>query len=160
MSRVKLLVAILILLLMKPMLSLADTGKGRLIVEQDLFQVAKVASERRQPVLVLFAADDCEFCERLEAEHLAPMSINDEYLGKVIIRKVLIDSYRSTRDFNGTVVSGDRLAKKYGVRVTPTIIVFNESGEALGKKLIGYNGNQYYGWDLDKAIDGAREALN
>jgi thioredoxin-related protein len=106
-------------------------------------------------VLVLFAADHCGYCERLEADYLGPMSGSEEYSDKVIIRKVLIDSYYSIRDFSGKTLSGDKLASQYGVHVTPTVIVFDNSGEALAKKLIGYNGSEYYGWDLDKAINGA-----
>ena len=131
-----------------------ESGLSR---ETDLSAIAEQAARNKRPVMVLFAADHCEYCERLENDHLAPMSINAEYQQKIIIRKVMIDSYYTTRDFSGKDLSGDEIADKYGVRVTPTVVILDDKGQALHKKIIGYNGNQYFGWDLDMAIDGARQ---
>lgn len=113
----------------------------------------------KKPVMLVFAAKDCDYCDRLEEDHLAPMNLSKEYTSRVIIRKVMIDTYDDIRDFNGDKRSGDDIADKYGVTVTPTVMIFDNEGKRLSKKLIGYNGNEYFGWDLEKLISSAESEL-
>lgn len=143
-------------LLLIPGLALTAT---KIPVSDDLQTLGLSSQASNLPLMVIFAAEDCSFCDRLEADHLAPMVISKEYDNRIIIRKVMIDSYGDIKDFNGQKVSAERVAKKYGVSVTPTVMIFDKDGNRLSKKLIGYNGNEYYGWDLDRLIDSARERM-
>ena len=123
--------------------------------ETDLQAVGALAAVDKRPIVIMFAADHCEYCDRLEADHFAPMVKHGYYSDRALVRKVLIDSYYSIRDFDGTTLSGDELARKYGVIVTPTVLLLDAKGKQLYKKLIGYNGSEYYGLDLQEAIDDA-----
>jgi thioredoxin-related protein len=141
-----------------PMVSWAM--ESQVPLSENLQQLGLEAAQTKKPVMLVFAAKDCGYCERLEADHLGPMSISNEYHARVIIRKVLIDNYDDIRDFDGDARSGEDIADKYGVTVTPTVMMFNDKGKRLSKKLIGYNGNEYFGWDLDKLINTAELAIS
>lgn len=148
--------ALFVLSLVMPSLVLASS---KVPMSADLKMVGDSAQETKRPVLVVFAAEHCGFCDRLEADHLGPMARSQDYDGRVIIRKVMIDSYADIKDFEGNAVSTEDFADRYGVSVTPTVMIFDDKGKRLSKKLIGYNGNAYYGWDLDKLISSAQVAM-
>jgi len=137
----------------------ASAESGKVTLENDLQAIAALAKQKNIPLLIEFAAEDCAYCTLLERDHLGPMTKNHEYTQKIIIRKVMIDSDYRIRDFNGTSMAGDDLAQKYGVAVTPTVMLFDNDGERLSKRIVGYNGNEYYGWDLDKLITRSVETV-
>ncbi|MDH5216407.1 MAG: thioredoxin fold domain-containing protein [Gammaproteobacteria bacterium] len=132
---------------------------SKIPMSDNLNSIGSEALAAKKPVMLVFAAKDCGYCDRLEEDHLAPMSLSKEYTSRVIIRKVMIDTYDDIRDFNGDKRSGDDIADKYGVTVTPTVMIFDNEGKRLSKKLIGYNGNEYFGWDLEKLISNAESEL-
>ncbi|MDH5544262.1 MAG: thioredoxin fold domain-containing protein [Gammaproteobacteria bacterium] len=145
------------LICLSPISLYADLS--RIPVPDDFQTLGVQIGDSGLPVMLMFAAEDCGYCERLEADHLLPMARSDEFTRKVIIRKVMIDSYRPIKDFDGGSTSGEELAHRYDVRVTPTVMLFAQNGKRLSKKLIGYSGNEYYGWDLEKLIESAGEEL-
>ena len=153
-------ILILILILIPAIAWAKETETSTKILKSDnLYSIGTEAQAAKKPVLLVFAAEDCGYCDRLEADHLGPMTLSQEYRSRVIIRKVMIDSYDDIKDFNGDKHSADDIADKYGVTVTPTVMIFNNEGTRLSKKLIGYSGNEYFGWDLEKLIDNAEVAL-
>ena len=125
----------------------------QVIVVENLQIVAKLAEQKQLPVLMFFAAEDCEFCEALEADYLSAMSLSKEYENKVIIRKVMIDAYDDIYDFKGNKVSAEDFSDTFNVRVTPTLLLVNHQGDALTKKIVGYNRSGFFGSYLDEAID-------
>ena len=133
-------------------------NENKLQISENLSSIGAEAQAAKKPVLLVFAASDCGYCDRLEAEHLAPMTLSQEYNSRIIIRKVMIDTYNDIKDFDGGKLSGEDIAGKYGVTVTPTVMIFDNEGKRLSKKLIGYNGNEYFGWDLEKLITKAELA--
>ena len=133
-------------------------NENKLQISENLSSIGAEAQAAKKPVLLVFAASDCSYCDRLEAEHLAPMTLSQEYNSRIIIRKVMIDTYNDIKDFDGGKLSGEDIAGKYGVTVTPTVMIFDNEGKRLSKKLIGYNGNEYFGWDLEKLITKAELA--
>lgn len=128
-------------------------------MSENLQSVGLEAAQSKKPVMLVFAAKDCGYCDRLEADHLAPMTVSSEYDSRVIIRKVMIDSYDYIKDFDGGKRSAEDIADKYGITVTPTVMMFDNEGKRITKKLIGYNGNEYFGWDLEKLITTAEVAI-
>ncbi len=128
-------------------------------VAVDLASLAKDIQSRRAPLLVIFSARDCEFCERLEQDHLLPMMSSGEYRDKVIIRKFMVDGISSVRDFAGHDVAPEAFADLYSVDVTPTLMVFDHRGRMLARKIVGYNGSEFFGVYLDNMIDTARYKL-
>lgn len=126
----------------------------------DLHAAGVEARQRKVPVMVVFAAKSCGFCERLEAEHVDPMMLQHEYSDHLVVLRVTVDRSLDLQDFNGMSISPDAFAKQHQVRVTPTVILFDYQGHALTKKLEGYTNPAFYGAYLDDAIAIAQSRLN
>lgn len=148
-------IKIVILLLLMSSSVFADEAERRVIVVNNLQAISTLAAEKNLPVMMFFAAEDCEFCDALEADYLGAMSLAAEYSDKVIIRKVMIDSYDNIYDFKGKNVSAEDFSSQFKVRVTPTLMLVNHRGDELTKKIIGYNRSGLFGAYLDDAIDTA-----
>lgn len=129
-------------------------------IVNDLFVEAVAAKKSRLPLLIMFSADDCNYCEKLEAEVLKPMYISGEYHEKVIMRRVMIDNFESMRDFKGAELDAFEFASKYHVTVTPTVMLLDSNGEMLAPKLVGINAVDFYSAYLDQAIDQSYDKLN
>jgi thioredoxin-related protein len=126
----------------------------------DLSSDGKAAEHNKLPILIMFGAEECEYCELLQKEILNPMYISGEYDDKVIIRKVMIDSYDSVRDFTGNNVESSALAQRYNIKVTPTVMLLDSQGNELAPKILGINGVDFYSAYLDQAIEVSYSSLH
>ena len=122
-------------------------------VSNDLQADAALARKNKLPILIMFGADDCEYCERLEEAVLNPMVVSGEYNNKIILRKVMVEGYGSLRDFSGVSVKASEFADRYDVKVTPTVVIVDGEGKPLAPKILGLNSIDFYGAYLDQAID-------
>jgi len=139
--------------------SLAEDAQRHVIIVDNLHAVAKLAKQKQLPVMMFFAAEDCAFCDALEADYLAAMALAEEYNDKVIIRKIMIDTYDDVYDFQGKHISAEDFSEQFKVRVTPTLLLVNHQGESLTRKIIGYNRSGFFGAYLDEAIDEANRKI-
>lgn len=139
---------------------LAMGGHGQEVpVTRDLAAEAEQARDRQMPLLLMFAAEDCDYCRLLEAEILNPMVISGEYDHKVLIRRVMTDDFGRVRDFEGKLVDSDELASRYNVQVTPTVVLVDYQGRELAPRVVGTNTIEMYSAYLDRAIDVSRDLL-
>jgi thioredoxin-related protein len=125
----------------------------------DLAALSDVSHQHHLPILLMYSAEDCEYCDLLEREVFRPMMISGELSRKVVFRKVMVDSMESIRDFRGQQIDPDDFAYKSGVQVTPTLQIVDGKGQELVPKLIGYQGNDFFNAYLDSAISGSKEIL-
>lgn len=119
----------------------------------DLAQEAQKALQNETPLLLMFSAEDCEFCQRLESEILDPMLLSGDYDDKILIRRVMTDSYLRVQDFQGRTIEMDELSSRYNIQVTPTVLIVDHQGRELAPRIIGVNTIEMYSAYLDKAID-------
>ena len=120
---------------------------------EDLHDVARLSNQNGLPILLVFSATHCTYCEMLEDEILKPMLISGDYGDKVIIRKINIDLTEDLRDFNGKHIEASDFVNRYNVFVTPTMLFLDSSGEELANRMIGINTVEMYGGFVDDAID-------
>lgn len=126
-------------------------------VEQsrDIRADARLAQTHKLPILLAFTADYCDYCKLLEEDFLVPMLISGHYKDKILIRKVVVDaSYRLT-DFDGTSTYTDQFARRYNVRLYPTLLFLDSRGNELAERMVGINTPEFYGGYLDQNIDAA-----
>jgi thioredoxin-related protein len=126
----------------------------------DFALLALQSNQQKLPILIMYAAETCEYCMRLEEEILAPMYRSGQFNNRVIIRKVMIDGMNDIRDFNGNLVHADNFAFKRGVEVTPTLQFVDSNGNQLAPEMIGYNTPEFYSAYIENAIDQSQAAIN
>jgi len=129
-------------------------------VADDLTVVGLKANQEKLPILIMYAAEHCEYCQRLEEDLLAPMYKDEYYKNRVIIRKVMVDSFGNIKDFNGKLTEVENFAFNRGIQVTPTLQFVDSQGKQLVPEMVGYNTPELYSAYLDNAISESRRAIS
>jgi len=70
----------------------------------DFQQEAKLAQQRRLPLLITFSTAECNYCDLLEEEFLEPMLLSGDYEDQVLIRKLKLDG-DDVRGFAGELLT-------------------------------------------------------
>ena len=65
----------------------------------------------------------------------------------------------SSRNFGGTRTTHQALAERYGVFLSPTVLVVDANGRALGEPIVGLLTIDFYGAYIDNALKSARAML-
>jgi len=125
----------------------------------DLMQAGRQAERTCVPLLLEFAADDCDYCTLLEEEVLNPTLLNREYEKRVLMRKLVLYRDIKVHDFSGKPVYASDFANRYKVFVTPTLLFVDRQGRELAERMVGVTTLEFYGGYLDQALDTAREKL-
>jgi thioredoxin-related protein len=125
----------------------------QVITSENMQQLGKLSAQKRLPILLIFSASHCPYCDLLEEEIIKPMLISGDYTNKVIIRKLVTDETDEIRDFNGKRISVNDFIAKHNVYVTPTMLFFGPDGKELTQRMIGINTVEMYGGLVDNAID-------
>ncbi len=128
-------------------------------VATDLQAVARRAERSRVPVLVFFYAHSCAYCREVDHLFLEPEYADPAFHRKVIIRQVNVRSTRALRDFSGAMTSQAAFARRYGVALTPTVILLDAHGRQLVPPLVGVGNPDFYGSYLDAAVTRAAAKL-
>lgn len=137
----------------------ADAPHTLLPEVDDLMALGETARDAGVPILLMFASEDCPFCERLEAEVLGPMRLVGDDPRRVLLRKVMLESPTVLHDFRGRETTVGELAGLKKVYVVPTLFLLDAEGRELVPKMVGYTSPDFYPAYLDQAIDVARELL-
>lgn len=124
-------------------------------IAEDLHHDGQQARQQQLPIMLVFGAITCSYCDELEAEFIKPMLLGGEYTDKIIIRKLELDSGSRLRDFSGRQRDVATFAQDYGVYVTPTILFVDHTGRQLAERMVGINTIEMYGGYLDQCIDTA-----
>ena len=126
-----------------------------MILTENLQQDAQTARSKNVPMLVVFSQAHCAFCVTLDQEIIQPMLISGDYTDKVLIREIMIDRTGTVVDFDGNAVSPREVFDRYGLFVTPTILLLDHNGKEIAERMTGINTVEYYGYYLDQSIQQA-----
>lgn len=113
------------------------------------------ARARGAAVLVVFVGARCPYCDLALNEVLIPTSRNPEYQRKLVMRRVQTRSGQALRDFDGKRITHGEFAKRHGVFLVPTVMLFDYQGQPLTKAMVGITTVDHYGYELDLAIEEA-----
>jgi thioredoxin-related protein len=109
-------------------------------------------------LLLAVTREGCSYCAQLRREFLGPMIRSGEYVDKVRIREMMMEPDTAIRDFSGELTTTAGIAARYGVSITPTVLLLDASGASLRPPLTGINNAEMYGLYLDRAIAEAAAA--
>jgi thioredoxin-related protein len=113
---------------------------------------AAAATARGVNLLLAITRESCSYCAKLRREILAPMVRGGEYVDKVSIREMMMEPDTAITDFSGQVTTTSKFAARYGVSITPTVLLLDASGNSLQPPITGINNAEMYGFYLDQAI--------
>lgn len=128
-------------------------------VARDLRADAHVSRQQEIPIMLIVTRKDCGYCKLLKRAVVRPMLISGEYVGRVLIREVIIDGEGDLVDFDGTTISPFAVANRYDALLTPTVLLVGHDGHVLVDKLIGISNEEMYLWYLDNALADSTQIL-
>lgn len=129
-----------------------------LIDAKDFFIDGQMARKKEIPILVMFSAPNCPYCELVKREVIEPMSELEEYENKVILRHIFYSSLEKITDFSGRHSNHSQFSFKYGTKFYPTLMLLDDHGNVLEKK-IGVILIETYWTELDTLIAQATKQL-
>jgi thioredoxin-related protein len=110
-------------------------------------------AKRRLPVMVLFSAPGCTYCDRVKREYLIPMHKDPAYRNRVLFREVTVDSTAQLTGFDGMRITEGQFAAANKVFIVPTVMVFDTHGRPTGDAIVGLLIPDFYSGYLEAAID-------
>ncbi|MCU7893381.1 MAG: thioredoxin fold domain-containing protein [Candidatus Thiodiazotropha sp. (ex Ustalcina ferruginea)] len=109
----------------------------------DWADTSSVARQTHSPILVLFGAEECGYCERLKQEVIEPLSHQTD--SKLpLIREFDIYSGGKIIDFNGDSIRSRMFKNRYQVYAVPTLLILDADGKPLIDPIVGYNSQDEY----------------
>ncbi|MFI9654912.1 thioredoxin family protein [Guyparkeria sp. GHLCS8-2] len=106
-----------------------------------------------KPMMLFFHASYCGYCQRIDDEFLIPMRLDPDYQGRMIIRRVQIDSDDRFVDVDGNWNEPAAFADELDVRGVPYVLFFSPDGERIGE--ITGAAPAFYSHYLERNIDRA-----
>lgn len=119
----------------------------------DFASTKEEALDSNKIIMLEMSASYCGYCETLEEEIIKPMLRSGDYTDNVLIRRLKIDDTALLNDTSGKQLSPAELAKKFNVKVTPTLLFLDAKGNEVSKKIPGVYSLDFYGSYVDQAID-------
>lgn len=154
MTLIKRLVAVALMLVTEVL------SAGPLAENLNFAAVADASRISGQPILMVFGAESCGYCERLNSEILSPMLESGELQKQALVRAIDIHQGGRVEDFDGSSVRSRVFLRRYDVYATPTVMLLDASGEPLAQPIVGYSDAADYGQRLEKALSEAQRELN
>jgi len=118
----------------------------------DLAADGAASRERRIPILLFFDREDCPYCERALREYVVPMGADVPWRDDALMRQVEADRAVPVVGFDGRATTHGALAARYGVSLTPTVLVVDGSGKPLAEPIVGLLTADFYGAYLEDAL--------
>lgn len=153
--------ALLVLGSQAPVTVVAATAQAEqhgLVMVEDLRSESAQAQQAGKPLVLMFSLPDCPYCKVVRRNYLLPM-IREAGNDPPQIRELSMRGRQAIRDFDGTVTTPTAIANRYGVKVAPTLVFVNASGEMLTEPLVGGD-HQFFSAYLDRAFDEAGARLH
>ena len=122
---------------------------------KSLHKELALALRSGHPLLVLVSLNGCPFCKKVRENYLGPMRSGR---GQPMVQ-IDMKSSASVQDFNGEILTHDRLARAWNVTLAPTVLFFGLAGTEIAPRLVGFASPDYYGASLDRRLEQARAVM-
>lgn len=104
----------------------------------NLQELAQQSKTSQLPIMLMFGAAWCEFCEQLIVNVLEPMAMGNLYEGKVVLmRHVAIDDPKPIPDWQGNPIQKSKWAYQLNADLTPTVIFLDGNGKEVAPRIVG-----------------------
>lgn len=113
-----------------------------------------LALQRHEPLVVMVSLPNCPFCRISRRSHLNPM-----WQAGLPIVQVDMRSSAPTEDFAGQPVTHDDLARRWHIKVAPTLLFIGSGGKEVAERMQGTYLPDFYGPYLQERLQQARKGL-
>lgn len=120
---------------------------------QDFAADARLMREHKVPMLLLFSAAGCDWCDRARQQVLDPLAADPATASRVLMRQIDIDRRVAITDFSGKAATHSDFARARKVRLTPTLMVLDPEGREIAEAIVGVRLIDFYGTYIERAID-------
>lgn len=105
---------------------------------KNLQSLAAQSKQLQLPIMLMFGAEWCEYCELLNEQVLDPMAKGGLYDEKVVLmRHVGVDESQPIPDWHGQLIQKDKWAYELDADLTPTVLFFDSTGKEVAPRIIG-----------------------
>ncbi|MFO7808350.1 thioredoxin family protein [Guyparkeria sp.] len=125
-------------------------------VQSDLDYMQK----QQIPMLMFFHATYCTYCRTVDDEFLQTMADDPDYEGRLLIRRVEIDSDLPEIKWQGTAYTPVEFARLQGVQLVPEVIYFAPDGKQVVDELKGVSVPDFYPQYLDQRLRAAERCID
>lgn len=132
----------------------ADGSHPGLPLASALDQSLSQALRQGGPLVVMVSLDGCVFCRAVRESHLVPMAREGLPVVQVDWR-----SARTLRDFSGQAATHDEMARRWSIRVAPTLLFFGPGGREVADRMDGSYLPDFYRGYLEARLEQARRAI-
>lgn len=137
------------------LLSTTAAAQSAFTTVKDMGKLKQQAAQADLPIVLLFTAEDCTYCDAMREQYLIPMSHTAKYAELALFRQLYVESFSFLRNEDGELVGGDQISLRYGVDITPTVLFINAQGDEVAERIIGLSGAHYFQKTLEQHIQQA-----
>ena len=121
----------------------------------DLQADAVLSAKTHRPIIILFSLPGCRFCDEIRQNYLLPLLNDAAPADRPILREIVITGSQQFTGFGGEKTSEQMVAKSYGVRVAPSVLMLDASGALVVPPVVGGDTSGLYGGYLSGALSQA-----
>ncbi len=116
---------------------------------------ATLSAKTHRPIIILFSLPGCHFCDEIRQNYLLPLLNDAAPADRPILREIVITGSQQFTGFGGEKTSEQMVAKSYGVRVAPSVLMLDASGALVVPPVVGGDTSGLYGGYLSGALSQA-----
>lgn len=113
---------------------------------------AKLSAALHRPIVILFSLPGCHFCDEVRQNYLLPLVRDSAPDQRPIVREIVVTGSGAITGLHGEPTDEKAVAKAYGIRVTPSVLMLDASGRLLVPAVVGGDTSGLYGGYLDGAL--------
>ena len=133
--------------------AIESAAQGELRMANDLHGLGRESNLRKIPVVLFFSSVHCEYCDLVRDEFLNHLSTDPEFMNKLLLREVRMDSIRPLLDFSRQSISHAAFTEQRAIELVPTIQFTDGMGDILIEDIVGVTTLGFYGAYLEQAIE-------
>ena len=105
---------------------------------KNLQTLAEKSKRLKLPIMLMFGAEWCEYCQQLNEFVFNPMMLGKLYEERVVLmRHVGVDESTPIPDWNGQQINKTQWAYFLNADLTPTVLFFDANGKEVAPRIVG-----------------------